>query len=121
MTVHVKTYSPFLDQWDTSPDNYYDIRLSPIVPGDFDYNGVVDGSDLLVWQRGLGSTTDLAADGNDDGVVDGDDLLIWKQRFGMRVSSLAATSQTPEPDSQLLALAAGAVTAWIGRRGRFAR
>ena len=121
MTVHVKTYSPFLDQWDTSPDNYYDIRLSPIVPGDFDYNGVVDGSDLLVWQRGLGSTTDLAADGNDDGVVDGDDLLIWKQRFGTRVSALAATSQTPEPDAQLLALAAGAVTAWIGRRGRFAR
>ena len=25
-TVHVKTYSPYLNQWDTSPDTYYDIE-----------------------------------------------------------------------------------------------
>lgn len=29
-TIHVKTYSPFLNQWDTAPDNFYDIELSPL-------------------------------------------------------------------------------------------
>ena len=104
MTVHVKTYSPFLNQWDTSPDNYYDIRLSPIVPGDFDYDGVVDGNDFLVWQQSLGSTTSLAADGNDDGVVDGADLAIWKEHFGAGGGSgLATNSVVPEPTALLAA------------------
>ena len=41
-TVHVKTYSPFLNQWDTSPDNFYDIELSSIVPGDFNNDNAVE-------------------------------------------------------------------------------
>lgn len=121
MTVHVKTYSPFLNQWDTSPDNYYDIRLSPVMPGDFDYNGMVDGDDFLTWQRAAGSTTELAADGNDDGVVDGADLLIWREHFGAGGAATTAGSQTPEPASQLLAAAACAATALTGRRRHNAR
>ncbi len=103
MTVHVKTYSPFLNQWDTSPDNYYDIRLSPIVPGDFDYDGIVDGDDFLAWQRTLGSTTSLAADGNDDGVVDQADLAIWQEHFGTGGATLATNSVVPEPEALLAA------------------
>jgi hypothetical protein len=118
MTVHVKTYSPFLNQWDTSPDNYYDIRLSPIVPGEFDYDGVVDGNDFLVWQQSLGSTTSLAADGNDDGVVDGADLAIWQEHFGAGGgSAVASNASVPEPAGLALAALGLAVLAG-GKRVR---
>jgi hypothetical protein len=107
-TVHVKTYSPFLNQWDTSPDNYYDITLSPIVPGDYDNNGRVDGADLLVWHRGVNSSTELAADGNQDGVVDADDLAIWQEQFGFGGSPPALAPAVPEPRAAWLAAAAAA-------------
>ncbi|MBL9162048.1 MAG: metallophosphoesterase [Planctomycetaceae bacterium] len=117
MTVHVKTYSPFLNQWDTSPDNFYDIRLSPIVPGDFDYDGVVDGDDFLVWQRQLGSTTDLAADGNDDGVVDQADLAIWKSHYGPGgIAATAVNAVTPEPRTLLASAQGLLVLAGLARR-----
>nr|MBA3480961.1 metallophosphoesterase [Pirellulales bacterium] len=106
-TIHVKTYSPFLNQWDTSPDNFYDIALSPIIAGDYDDDGKVDGADFLVWQRGLGSSTELAADGNQDGVVAAADLAIWQEHFGAGGSSLLAlTPAVPEPTAMLLATAA---------------
>ena len=50
-TVHVKTYSPFLNQWDTSPDNSYDIELSSIVPGDFNNDNAVNAADYVVWRK----------------------------------------------------------------------
>lgn len=117
MTVHVKTYSPFLNQWDTSPDNFYDIRLSPIVPGDFDYDGVVDGDDLLVWQRQLGSTTELAADGNDDGVVDQADLAIWKSHYGAGgIAATAVNAVVPEPGTLLASVQGLLALAGLARR-----
>ena len=54
-------------------------------PGDYDANGVVDGNDFLVWQRGYGQTAAPAgsgADGDGDGAIDADDLAIWKEHFG---------------------------------------
>jgi hypothetical protein len=115
-TIHVKTYSPYLNQWDTSPDNYYDIALSSIIAGDYDDDGNVDGADFLVWQRGLGSSTELAADGNQDGVVDAADLVIWQEHYGVGGSSpLALAPAVPEPTAMLLATAA-LLAGWL-RRG----
>jgi hypothetical protein len=68
----------------------------------------------------LGSSTELAADGNDDGVVDGDDLLIWKEHFGAGGSAMATSSQVPEPASQLLAFGSCALLGGATRRQRFA-
>jgi predicted phosphodiesterase len=104
-TVHVKTYSPFLNQWDTSPDNYYDIALSPIIAGDYDGDGKMDGGDFLVWQRSLGSATELAADGNENGIVDAADLAIWRANYGAG-GPLANAATVPEPAAMSLAAAA---------------
>jgi len=69
---------------------------------DFDGNGVVDGADFLVWQRGSGAAGGLSeGDANDDGVVDGADLDIWKSQFG-GVSATSAVGAVPEPATALL-------------------
>jgi hypothetical protein len=45
--------------------------------GDFDHNGVVDGTDFLVWQRALGTTEHIA-----DAVIDRLDLGVWNANLG---------------------------------------
>jgi hypothetical protein len=63
----------------------YELRPSGITT-DFDGNGVVDGNDFLVWQRGLGSSGAQASQGagNADGDADVDaiDLAILQAAFG---------------------------------------
>lgn len=49
----------------------------------------VDGLDFLSWQRTFESTTDLAADGDNDGAVTGLDLDIWRERFGLALAGPA--------------------------------
>ena len=51
-------------------------------PGDYNLDDVVDGSDFLRWQRSVGSTNRLAADGDNNGLIDAGDLAVWKQGFG---------------------------------------
>ena len=58
-------------------------------PGDFDFDGDVDGRDFLVWQRG-GSTTALSAS----------DLADWQANYG--VGPLASSASVPEPGSFVL-------------------
>ena len=71
-------------------------------PGDFDGDGDVDGADLLVWQRTLGSSgASLAADGNSDGVVNGLDLDIWKTWFGSEAAN--PIQAVPEPAGLIMA------------------
>jgi hypothetical protein len=63
-------------------------QLNPL-PGDYNFNGVVDAADYSVWRDTLFSTTDLRADGSSestpgapDGVVDAFDYAWWKANFG---------------------------------------
>ena len=49
--------------------------------GDYDGDGDVDGRDFLAWQRGFGSSQNLAADGNHNGSVDGGDLTMWSGAY----------------------------------------
>ncbi len=70
------------------------------IPGDFDGNGGVDGSDFLLWQRdpSVGSLAD------------------WKTNYGMGTAPiLAASAAVPEPSSIWL-LAAGAAGLEMWRR-----
>jgi hypothetical protein len=88
-------------------DNIEFFYLAP-PPPDADFNGdsIVDGEDLLAWQRGVGITSAaLHADGdaNSDGAVDASDLSVWQSQFGTSPTRVAQ-SPVPEPDSLLMAL-----------------
>ena len=57
--------------------------------GDYNYSGVVDSADYVLWRKTRGSTDDLRADGDGDADVDQDDYAVWRANFG-------ATSPAPE-------------------------
>jgi GH35 family endo-1,4-beta-xylanase len=89
----------------------YDLTLSkgqslyslPIAPGDYNGDGVVDVGDYLVWQKTVGSPTDLRADGNGDFEIDEEDFAVWHQHFGTVYSSgNGAATNVPEPNGALV-------------------
>jgi hypothetical protein len=86
-----------------------------VIPGDYDLDDDVDGNDFLVWQRDLGSTTNLNADGSNNGVVDAADLTIWKTQFPPSLPPPVA-SAVPEPTGLGLALATFLATIVARRR-----
>jgi hypothetical protein len=107
ITVHVKTYSPFLNQWDTSPDNFYDIKLSPIVPGDFNHDLVTDAADYVAWRQGLGTIYTVA------------DLNTWRANFGQSAGAAAGATmpgETTVPEPATAAIATLAVILGSGCR-----
>jgi hypothetical protein len=74
--------------------------------GDYDQDGDADGADFLLWQKTLGSSNILDADGNNNGVVDGDDLSVWRMAFGAAAGSASAV---PEPTTAMAWLAYAAL------------
>lgn len=83
------------------------------LPGDYDYNGKVDGADFLEWQRGIGTTgAELEADGNEDNVVDSADLTIWQEEYGSTLS-LNGNSGTDNADASSPVLEPISSASWI--------
>src|SRR5262249_12593335 len=63
--------------------------LTPINPltGDYNFNGVVDAADYIVWRKSVGQTgPGLAADGNLNNQIDSGDYDIWRAHFGQSFS-----------------------------------
>jgi hypothetical protein len=58
-------------------------EIPPQTSGDTSGEGVVDGTDFLLWQRNLGRVNAAPTDGdaNGDGAVDGFDLAVWTLMF----------------------------------------
>ncbi len=61
------------------------------LPGDFNFNGVVDMADYVVWRAGH-TTIDPRADANGDGRVDDADLAVWRANFGNTYASSMGTA-----------------------------
>jgi hypothetical protein len=65
----------------------------------------VDAADYTVWRDTLGSTTNLAADGNHNDQIDAGDYDVWRANFGNHSGSGAsANAAVPEPATLKLLL-----------------
>ena len=94
----------FLTKFDSSGNELWGrqigIGIPDPEPGDFDFNGIVDGEDFLLWQRNpsVGSLAD------------------WEANYGTVTPLSAASTAVPEPHTLLLAsLASMGLT--LRRRG----
>ncbi len=59
--------------------------FSNILPGDADFNGLVEMPDFYIWRESFGVSKwpeDVDPDFNDDGIVDMYDFYIWREHFG---------------------------------------
>ena len=57
-------------------DAGHPITMPPIVPGDYDRNGIVDAADYVVWRSTLGSTADLRGNGDVTGATAGGERCV---------------------------------------------
>lgn len=79
--------------------------LGSSTSADFNDDGIVDGEDFLIWQRGFGTGTTLGeGDADGDGDVDADDLTEWQSSYGGSLSANATA--VPEPAGLTFALLA---------------
>jgi fibronectin-binding autotransporter adhesin len=77
--------------------------LAPGPPGDFNFDGQVDGADLLAWQRGDSPTPGSSAD-----------LATWRASYGLGATTPAAAA-VPEPEALAL-VGLAAANALLRRR-----
>ena len=78
--------------------------LVAVLPGDYDFDGIVGADDYTIWRNSFGNEGDgLAADGDGDGKIDHDDYSLWKSHFGESTGS-GSVSVVPEPGCGLLLL-----------------
>jgi hypothetical protein len=108
-----------LDVEYVAPDGMIEMPLDqvvgPILPGDYNGNGIVDAADYTVWRDHLGSVgmpgipgdgDDGSMTGNPDGIVDILDFLYWKFNYGTigyGCGSGSVAAAVPEPASLALA------------------
>jgi arabinan endo-1,5-alpha-L-arabinosidase len=81
------------------------LAVVPQFEADFDSNGRVDANDLTSLREGFGSTIAARATGDatGDGVVDGSDFLVWQRQLGSGAAATPVTSAVPEPAATILA------------------
>lgn len=84
-----------------------DVSFGVVLPGDFNGDGRVDGSDLDVWRSDFGHAVPSQADGDHDGDVDGDDFLFWQQHVGGAADAGEAVATVPECGARTLACLSG--------------
>lgn len=74
----------------------------PAIPGDFNADQKVDGSDFAIWQSNFGAMTGKSlatGDADGDGDTDGADFIIWQTHT---TTSAATTTAVPEPATAIL-------------------
>lgn len=85
-------FSFYLDSLNLHAGHYFDsaavLTVSLVLPGDFDFDGDVDGSDFLLWQRDARDSMDLAT---------------WKENYGGSLQPpVSLNGAVPEPSSSAL-------------------
>jgi hypothetical protein len=98
------------------------VNAEAITPtADFNFDDRVDGSDFLIWQRNLGTTTGAMprdGDATRDGKVGYQDLWTWQKYYGVSGPIHPELAQgVPEGGTAAMALTAAAALSW-GRKRR---
>ena len=121
------------NQSDRAALSVLDDHFATLLPGDFNFDGMVDAADYTVWRDSIGLTgAGLDADSNIDGRVDDLDYAVWKANFGQSLAGGGGSRSlaVPEPAAAaLLAIGAMAMAVsyrrdwparrhWPGRRRR---
>lgn len=82
-----------------------------ILPGDYNFDGIVDAADHAAWKAQFGSTGPYPvngdyADGNRDTVVDAGDYIVWRKNLGAMSTgtALVGGATVPEPTAVMLCL-----------------
>lgn len=116
-TVRVRTHSPFHDLQKTDAANAFEFTISPLRPGDYNDDGVVDAADYSVWRDAEGQQVPAwsSADGDGDGLVGPGDYTVWSDAYGQA----ATAGVIPEPSTIVSAL--GFIVFTAGRGGLLAR
>lgn len=80
------------------------------IPGDFNGDGLVSGTDYTAWRNSYGESVApwTGADGNGDGVVNNTDYVLWRKQMSLAGTGLGTGAEVPEPSTVLL-LAAAAI------------
>lgn len=100
----------------------FQLNEPPLIPGDFNEDGSVNGADLPYWEShyGMVSGADVGnGDADGDGDVDGQDFLIWQEQSTIPSSQSTELNTVPEPGS--LALIGVGLTVFVMRRHLTAR
>lgn len=93
------------------------LNVVAALPGDYNFDGVVDAADYTVYRDTLGQNgIGLAADGDADGDVDTDDYAVWAANYGTTLPPPSLS--VPEPTTSGLAFAT--LVCGLGRRRRCA-
>jgi hypothetical protein len=94
--------------------------FTPAGPADFDTDGDVDASDLLMWKNAF--ARDGQGDATGDFVTNGNDFLSWQRGLGgTAIVGSAATGEVhsaPEPHAAMLVAASALVGACVRRMRR---
>lgn len=96
--------------------------FQPLLAGDFDFDGDVDGADFVAWQTNYPTTSGATledSDANGDGKIDGADFAAWQAGFpngSPPGGPTPGSSPVAEPSTILLALLALAAAYPIRRR-----
>jgi hypothetical protein len=89
------------------------VTVTSVLSGDYNYNGVVDAADYVLWRQHLGTALTLVNDATPG--VSAADYDVWKSQFGNELSGAAALVAIPEP-SAILLVAVVSLTMLGGRR-----
>jgi hypothetical protein len=80
--------------------------LAPVLPGDYNENGVVDAADYTVWRDHLGAPAGTLPNDVDGGAIGLAQYATWKANFGATFASGSASVSTAVPEPNSVALAA---------------
>lgn len=92
-------------------EDNFDSLFASTLAGDYNGDGLVNLADYTIWRDTLGSTTDLAANGDNtgasEGVIDGADYSVWKAGFviGDNQQAVVSNLAVPEPAASAIILA----------------